>query len=68
MHGRDGAPQWGLAICDLPQGDRCYAKVFDPELLADLEVEEWVGRSVHLVPGDTTGIDGVGANVNVLRA
>jgi acetyl-CoA C-acetyltransferase len=68
VHGRDGSPQWGLAICDLPQGDRCYAKVFDPELLADLEVEEWVGRAVHLVPGDTTGIDGVGANVNVLKA
>ena len=65
MHGRDGHPAWGLAICDLPAGGRCYAKVLDPELLADLEVEEWVGRSIHLVSGDH---DGLVPNVNIARA
>ncbi len=65
VHGRDGRPDWGLAVCDLPQGDRCYARVTDQELLAELEVEEWVGRSVHLVPGSTVGLADA---VNVLRA
>lgn len=65
MHGRDGSPAWGLAICDLPAGTRCYAKILDPELLADLEVEEWVGRSIHLVSGDHEGLP---AHVNIARA
>ena len=33
-HGRDGAPEWGLAICDLPSVDapaRAYARIEDPE-------------------------------------
>lgn len=47
-HGRDGAAEWGLVIADLPEGDRCYARVDDPELLAALETEEWVGHSVDL--------------------
>jgi acetyl-CoA C-acetyltransferase len=68
VHDRDGQASWGLVICDLPQGDRCYAKVLDRDLLADLEVEDWVGRSVHLVAGDTLGIDGVGEDVNIARA
>jgi hypothetical protein len=46
-------------VCDLPGGDRCYAKVLDPALLAELERSEWVGAAVDLVP------DG---EVNVVRA
>jgi acetyl-CoA C-acetyltransferase len=48
VHGRDGAPEWGLAVCDLAGGDRCYARIDDPELLADFEAEQWVGRDVEL--------------------
>jgi len=66
VHGRDGLAAWGLAICDLPQGDRCYAKVLDPDLLTELEVEEWVGRAVQLVPGDAVDLDGAGPDVNIL--
>ncbi|MBA3653921.1 MAG: acetyl-CoA synthetase [Actinobacteria bacterium] len=44
VHGRDGAPEWGVAICDLPDDRRCYAR-FD-EGLTDAETEEWVGRAV----------------------
>ncbi|MHB8669465.1 MAG: thiolase C-terminal domain-containing protein [Acidimicrobiales bacterium] len=53
-HGRDGAPAWGLAICDVAPGVRAYARVEgdDQDLLADLESSEWVGRTVELVPGD----------------
>lgn len=47
-HGRDGVAEWGLVIADLPEGDRCYARVDDPGLLAALEADEWVGRGVEL--------------------
>jgi acetyl-CoA C-acetyltransferase len=52
LHGRDGTPDWGLAVCDLPDGDRCYAKVLDGALLEEIESVEWVGASVELVAGD----------------
>jgi len=49
VHGREGLPEWGLAICDLPDGSRIYARCEDPALLDALESEEWVGRSVDVV-------------------
>jgi len=51
-HGRDGAPEWGLAICDLPGGERCYARITETDLLAEAEATEWVGRPVRLAPAD----------------
>jgi acetyl-CoA C-acetyltransferase len=50
VHDREGAA-WGLAICDLPGGDRCYARVEDASLMQAMEQEEWVGRKVALVDG-----------------
>jgi acetyl-CoA C-acetyltransferase len=50
-HGRDGSPEWGLAICDLPDGTRAYARIESPDLLDDIERSEFVGASVELVPG-----------------
>jgi acetyl-CoA C-acetyltransferase len=50
VHGRDGEPEWGLVICDLPAGDRAYGKVLDAELLASAESEELVGRKLTLTP------------------
>ena len=47
-HGRDGAPEWGLVIVDLADGSRAYGRVADADLLAAMEAEEWVGRTVHL--------------------
>ncbi|HVM39465.1 MAG TPA: acetyl-CoA synthetase, partial [Acidimicrobiia bacterium] len=49
-HGRDGAPEWGLAILDLPDGARAYARIADPDLLAEVEKVEWVGASVTVEP------------------
>jgi len=49
VHDREG-PAWALAVCDLPDGARCYARSRDPGLLAALEQEEWVGRRVTLRP------------------
>jgi acetyl-CoA C-acetyltransferase len=48
VHGRDGGPQWGLAVCDLPDGARAYARCEDPDTLVAWEAEEWVGREVTL--------------------
>ena len=48
VHDRDG-PAWGLAVCDLPGSERCYARVDDPELMRAMEESEWVGRDVKLV-------------------
>lgn len=46
VHGRDGEPEWGVAICDIPDGRRCYAR-FDSDLPA-AEREEWVGRTASI--------------------
>ena len=51
-HAKGGEPEWGLVIADLPEGQRAYGRVEDPELLADMEQREWVGATVHLVAGD----------------
>jgi len=50
-HARTGEPEWGLVIGDVP-GGRVYGRVEDPELLTAMEGEEFVGRTVALVPGD----------------
>lgn len=47
-HGRDGAPEWAVLVCDVDGGDRCYARVVDVGLLEDLERNEWVGRPIQL--------------------
>lgn len=59
VHDREG-PVWGLCVCDLPDGARCYARVHDAGLLAAMEETEWVGRSVELVAGEK--------DVNLVRA
>jgi acetyl-CoA C-acetyltransferase len=50
VHSRDGEPEWGVVVCDLPEGDRAYGKVLDDDLLASIEREELVGRKVTLTP------------------
>ena len=58
-HARTGEAEWGLAVCDLPDGDRCYARFDDPDLMAEAEATELVGASVSVVPG--------GDNVNIVK-
>jgi acetyl-CoA C-acetyltransferase len=50
VHDRDGEPEWGIAVCDLPEGDRAYGKVLDAAMLASIERDELVGRKVTLTP------------------
>ena len=45
-HGRTRAAEWGLVLADVAPGVRAYGRVEDPKVLAALEAEEWVGRSV----------------------
>ncbi len=58
-HGRDGVATDGLVVCDVDGdgGARCYGKVTDPDLLAEMEAEELVGRRVELAD------DGEGVNL-----
>jgi acetyl-CoA C-acetyltransferase len=51
-HGRDGGPEWGLVLADLPDGSRTYGRVEQPDLMGALEAEEWVGRTIELSEGD----------------
>ncbi|HKA93927.1 MAG TPA: acetyl-CoA acetyltransferase [Acidimicrobiia bacterium] len=50
VHGRDGGPEWGVVVCDLPDGDRAYGRVVDGDALSSIEREELVGRKVTLTP------------------
>lgn len=54
VHGRDGSPDSGFVICDLPSGARCYTRIVDADLMAEAEEVELVGREVQLVPGGRT--------------
>jgi acetyl-CoA C-acetyltransferase len=53
VHGRDGAPDWGALVCDLPpeagSAARCYARLVDQDALIEAEDAELVGRPVQLV-------------------
>jgi acetyl-CoA C-acetyltransferase len=51
-HGRDGGPQSGLFVLDLPDGSRTYARSEDPDLLARAEKEELVGTSLSVTTAD----------------
>lgn len=52
VHDRSGAAEWGLAVCDLPDGTRAYGRVEDADLMAEAEATEWVGAAVQLVAGE----------------
>jgi acetyl-CoA C-acetyltransferase len=54
VHGRSGDPEWAALVCELPGGDRVYARM-DAEQGAQAERDELVGTSVHLTP---TTVDG----------
>lgn len=43
-----GAQPHALAVCELPDGSRCYARTDSSDLVAAMEREEWVGREVRL--------------------
>ena len=57
LHGRDGAPERALLVCDLPGGGRCYALLDGGvEALAGAETDELIGRTVTLRPQDAVNL------------
>jgi acetyl-CoA C-acetyltransferase len=54
VHGRDGDPESAALVCDIPAEDgrataaRCYARLSDPDALAEAERTELIGRPVTL--------------------
>jgi acetyl-CoA C-acetyltransferase len=64
VHGRDGAPDWALLVCDLADGARTYAQVRAAELCLEAERTELVGRKVTLAPRTVEGPAGT-VRVNI---
>ena len=50
VHGREG-PRFALAVCELPGGERCYARSESADLMEAMESREFVGESVELADG-----------------
>ena len=51
QYDRNQEPVDGVAICDVAEGVRGYARIVDPDVLALAADGEFVGRSVDLVQG-----------------
>jgi acetyl-CoA C-acetyltransferase len=60
VHGRDGAAEWALLVCDLPDGARTYAQVRGADACAPAEAGEVVGTRVRLRPREVDGPMGRG--------
>jgi acetyl-CoA C-acetyltransferase len=58
VHGRDGGPEHGLLVCDLPGGARTYAIAADVDVCTRAEHEEFVGARVVLTPAHVDGAFG----------
>lgn len=66
VHGREGAPEWGVAVCDVDGGAaRTYAKVTDADMLASAETAELVGTRMRLAPQPVTLATGGEGTANV---
>ena len=63
IHGRDGSPESGVLVCDVPDG-RVYATLGDADALDGAEQVELVGRTVRLSPHPTTLVTGDEGTVN----
>jgi acetyl-CoA C-acetyltransferase len=55
-HASDGEPEWGVAVCNTPDGARCYARLADADLLASAEEQELVGRTLTLTTSDNVNL------------
>ena len=67
VHGRDGAPESAVLVCDTgaPGAARAYARLDDPDRVAASEVHELVGSRVALTPTTVAGPMG-DARVNLV--
>jgi acetyl-CoA C-acetyltransferase len=65
-HGRDGAPEQAVLVCDVGAGARTYANITDADTLALAETEELVGRTVRLTPTEVPLAAGDGSTTRTL--
>ena len=65
VHGRDGSPESGVVVCELPDSTRTYGRIQDSGVCASAETEELVGSTIRLTPTTVTGPMGE-CQVNVL--
>lgn len=56
VHGSEGGPEWGVAVCDTPDGTRCYARLADADLLQGAEEQELVGRTLTLTTDENVNL------------
>jgi acetyl-CoA C-acetyltransferase len=68
VHARDGSPESGVLVCDVP-GGRAYARLNGEDALQQAETDELVGARVLLAPTDIdlpTGGTGVRHDATVI--
>lgn len=51
VHDRDGGPTAAVLVCDMPDGERCYARVQEVDQLSAFVTDELVGAAVELTAG-----------------
>jgi acetyl-CoA C-acetyltransferase len=58
VHGGDGAADHAVAICELPDGTRCYARSGSADTISAVEAGAWVTDKVYLSaePDGTNGL------------
>jgi acetyl-CoA C-acetyltransferase len=57
QHDRDGAPAVGILLVRLADGRRCWANVTDPDVLARIECEEFIGQEGQVRHHEPTQIN-----------
>jgi acetyl-CoA C-acetyltransferase len=55
---REGAPERGIVACRTPEGTRAWGNVTDADTLAQLCVEEGIGRTGDLAEGGALTLAG----------
>lgn len=53
VHDRSGDAAWALVVAELENGSRCYGRVDETTVLADMEAREWVGERVRFERADS---------------
>jgi acetyl-CoA C-acetyltransferase len=55
VHGREGAPDWALIVCDIADGTRTYARMEAADACARAEEKELVGTTITLTSREIDG-------------
>lgn len=50
-----GLPTRAIAVCEMPDGTRTLGETSDPEIMARVTTEEWIGQTVRLDDGVIAG-------------